>query len=135
MRLAVPMLVVGDDLLRAGADDLDAGVPIGAVGGDAQLQERVALTRVQPVLHHEHAGAALGHGLVEEAGAAAEIVHHRVQAADHCVFGGHAFPRGCCVFVRGVSLKRASATRVAVPHGKFKFFVAYTWSVTNFTRI
>ena len=88
VRPAAAMLVVGDDLLAAGADDAEPRLPIRTVGGDAQLQDRVALARVLAVLQHEHDGAALGQGLVEEARAAGigvdlgiEPRHHRARAA------------------------------------------------------
>src|SRR6266581_369495 len=55
VRAAAAVLVVGDDLLAAGADDADARLPVRAVGRDLELQHRVALSRIEPVLHGEHA--------------------------------------------------------------------------------
>ena len=48
MRLAMAEFVIGDDLLAAGLDDFELRVPIRDVGGDLQLQHRVALARVEP---------------------------------------------------------------------------------------
>ena len=83
MRPAAAMLVVGDDLLAAGADDPEPRLPIGAVGGDAQLQHRIALARVLAVLQHEHGGAAPGQLLAEEAGAAGIVVHLGIEPRHH----------------------------------------------------
>src|SRR6266581_9053000 len=55
VRAAAAVLVIGDDLLAAGADDADARLPVRAVGRDLELQHRVALSRIEPVLHGEHA--------------------------------------------------------------------------------
>jgi len=60
VRATAAVLVVGDDLLAARADDADARVPVGAVGRHLELEDGVALARVQAVLHREHARAALG---------------------------------------------------------------------------
>src|ERR1051326_2453586 len=89
MRLAVTVLVIGDHFLRAGANDAQPRVPIGTVGGDLQLQHRIAMPRVLPVLHDEHFRAAERHRLLEEAGAAAEIIDDDVEAREQCVLGGH----------------------------------------------
>src|SRR6266571_4417296 len=79
VRAAAAVLVVGDDFLAAGLDDADARFPVRAVGRDLELQHRVALSRIEPVLHGEHARPALRHLLVEIARAAAEVVDRLVQ--------------------------------------------------------
>src|SRR5882672_92158 len=79
VRAAAAVLVVGDDLLAARADDADARVPVGAVGRHLELEHRVAVARVEAVLHREHACAALREVLPEVARAAAEVVDRRVQ--------------------------------------------------------
>src|SRR5712692_2640013 len=83
VRSAPAVLVVGDDLLAAGADDADARVPVGAVGRDLELQHRVALARVEAVLHGKHARPALRHLLVEIARAATEVVDRLVQPREY----------------------------------------------------
>ena len=82
MRPPAAELVVGDDLFGAGAQDAHARLPIGRVGGDAQLQHRIAIARVLAMLQHEHLRAALSDRLVKEAHTPAEIVHHLIQAFD-----------------------------------------------------
>ena len=60
MWAAAAMLMVGDDLLRARADDSEPRIPIGTVGGYFQLQHGIALPRVLAMLQYEHGGAAAG---------------------------------------------------------------------------
>ena len=86
MRLSMAVFVIGNHLLRAGADNVEPRLPIGTIGGDAQLQDGVAMARVQAMLIDEHLRATLGHRLLEEAGAAAEIVDDAIQAAEQQVF-------------------------------------------------
>src|SRR6266568_6649798 len=85
VRAAAAVLVVGDDLLAAGADDADARLPVRAVGRDLELQHRVALPRIEAVLHGEHARPALRHLLAEIARAAAEVVDRLVQPREDAI--------------------------------------------------
>ncbi len=74
VRLAAAVLVIGDDLFRARLDDADAGIPIGTIGRDLELQHRVALPRVQAVLQHEHTRPACCERLIEKTRAPHETV-------------------------------------------------------------
>src|SRR5882762_2472353 len=82
VRPAAAVLVVGDHLLAAGLDDAHAGVPVAAVGCHFELEHRVALPGVEPVLQREHARAAPGHRLVEPWAARDERVEDPVHARD-----------------------------------------------------
>src|SRR5688572_29926686 len=83
VRAPAAVLVVGDHLLAAGLDDAQARVPVAAVGGDLELEHRVALARVEAVLQREHARAAARQRLVEPAAARHEGVDDAVHAAQH----------------------------------------------------
>src|SRR6266436_969762 len=86
VRPAAAVLVVGDHLLAAGLDDAHAGVPVAAVRCHLELEHRVALPGVEPVLQREHARAAPGHRLVEPWAARDERIHHLVHARDNTHF-------------------------------------------------
>ena len=81
--------VVGDHLLGAGGDDPHAEVPDRAVGGDAELQDGVALAGVEAVLAHEGPGATRRQRLGEEPRPPGEGVHHLVQPLDDAVARRH----------------------------------------------
>src|SRR5688572_2892812 len=83
VRPAAAVLVVGDDLLAAGADDAHARVPVGAVGGHFELEDGIALACVEAVLQREHARASPGKRLVEPSAAGHEIVHRLVHPPDN----------------------------------------------------
>src|SRR5437773_3630378 len=74
VRPAAAVLVVGDHFLAARLEDAHARVPVGAVGRDLELEHRVALPGVEPVLQGEHPGAAGVQRLVPPAAALDEIV-------------------------------------------------------------
>src|SRR5882762_9074942 len=82
------MLVIGNHLFAACADDADTRVPVGAVGRDLELQHGIALARIEPVLHGEHARPALCHLFVKITRAPGEIVDQTVQPREHA-FPGH----------------------------------------------
>src|SRR6267143_2321494 len=79
MRPSAAVVVVGNHLFAACLDYADARVPVGAVGCDLEFQHGIALARVEPVLHREHARPALRHLLAKIARAPGEIVDHQVQ--------------------------------------------------------
>src|SRR5207247_9650162 len=74
--------VAGDHFLGARGNDHHAEISDRTVGRNAQLQNGVALARVEPVLADERAGPARRHRLAEEARAPREIVDHLVQPLD-----------------------------------------------------
>src|SRR6185312_7485380 len=92
MRFAAAEFIVGDDLLAAGLDDFELRVPIRDVGGDLQLQHRVALARVEPVLLDEGARPSRGDVLALEAVALAISVHHLVHALQNLFRAHRALP-------------------------------------------
>ena len=84
VRLAAAELVVGDDLLRAGMDDVELDLPDRAVGRGLELEHRVALARVQPVLQHPGAAAVGRPGVVgKDQATPDEILHLGVEPPDH----------------------------------------------------
>src|SRR3954453_10823161 len=75
--------MVGDHFLAAGLEDAHARVPVVAVGGDLELQHRIALARIEAVLHGERLRPSLRERLVEPAAARHERVHHPVHPGDN----------------------------------------------------
>src|SRR5712671_2067620 len=88
VRPSAAVLVVGNHLFAACLDYADAHVPVRAVGCDLEFQHGIALARVEPVLHREHARPALRHLLVKIARAPGEIVDRLVQPREYA-FPGH----------------------------------------------
>jgi len=83
VRAPAPVLVVGDHLLAATRGMMPMRVSqSGQLVATLSLSTEVALPRVQPVLHREHARAPPGHVLPEIACATAEVVDRRVQARE-----------------------------------------------------
>ncbi len=88
MRLAAGEFVVGDHFLAARLEHPDSRIPIGTVGGDAKLQDGIALARVEPVLFHEGARPPRREFFLLIAVALAIGVDHRIHPLQH-VFGAH----------------------------------------------
>ena len=82
MRPSSTMLMIGDDLLGACFDDSQADIPIRTIGGDAQLEHRVALACVKSMLHREHFGPTSRERLMKKPGAPDKIIDHRIKPVD-----------------------------------------------------
>src|SRR5262249_50076431 len=72
--------VIGDHFFAARLEDADPRVPVDAVGRDLELQDRIALAGVQPVLEGKHLRPAAAQRLVKIAAAPGEFVHYGVHA-------------------------------------------------------
>jgi len=80
---ATAVLVVGDDLLGTSTNDAQSYIPIRAIGGDAQLEDRISVPGILTMLEDEHRGAAARYRLVEETRAPDEGIDFGVEPRDH----------------------------------------------------
>ena len=80
MRQAAAEFIIGDDLLRAGMNDIELNVPDRAICRHLEFEHRISLTGILPVLMHEHAAAVGGPAVVPEDQAAPyEAVYFHIQ--------------------------------------------------------
>ena len=83
VRVAAAEFIVGDDFLRAGMNNVELDVPDRAVGGGLELEHRVALAGVLPVLQHPGATAVGCPGIFPKNETPFhEIIYFRIQPFD-----------------------------------------------------